>query len=167
MTARTSSGQRDYSQVVVPAHVEPEQRRTALIDALWEALSPQGVSWIGFYSKASDRDEMILEECRDKPACSPIGLHGVCGRGWRESTAVVVNDVAVLGKDYVACDPRDRSEVVVPIFAENGDCEGVLDADSFEIGAFSEHDARSLDAIVRACGISVRDGLSPLKIVTL
>ncbi len=151
----------------MPAHSEPEQRRAALIDALWEALSPQGVSWIGFYDKVRGREELALAERRDKPACSPLGLHGVCGRGWREAAAIVVRDVAVLGKNYVACDPRDRSEVVVPVFDEAGECTGVLDADSYDVGAFTDDDARRLDALLRACGISMRDGKSPLRVIAI
>jgi len=133
------------------------------IDALWTLLSGTGVSWIGVYfgpgqklsdGRAAGPDEMILGPCRNKPACSPIGLHGACGRAWRERRALIVTDVKKLGSNYVACDPRDRSELVIPLFEPSGACWGVLDADSHEPGAFNEQDAAELTAITLRCGLS-------------
>ena len=48
----------------------------AAADTFWEHLSPTGISWIGFYTIEPGADEMLLGPRRDKPACSPIGLHG-------------------------------------------------------------------------------------------
>src|SRR5438105_13594580 len=96
---------------------------------------------------------MIVGPRRDKPACSPIGLHGVCGGAWRERRAMVVRDVAELGTNYVACDPRDRSECVVPLIEEDGTCWGVLDLDSFEVGAFSDEDVSGLRMVLEAGGM--------------
>ncbi len=133
-------------------------RMQAFVDAAWELLAPTGVSWIGFYLKSAGKDEMVLGPRRDKPACSPIGLHGACGRCWRDRRALVVRDVAVLGAGYIACDPRDKSELVIPLFEGDGTCWGVLDADSYEVGAFTESDARSLAAAVEAIGLSTPAG---------
>lgn len=127
---------------------------TALVDALWGAFASHGCSWVGFYTKAHGRDEMILGARRDKPACSPIGLHGMCGLAWRERRCVVVRDVRRLGGSYVACDPRDMAEVVVPLLEPDGSCWGVLDADSFEVGAFGVEDARGLARLVERSGLS-------------
>ncbi|MFM7261250.1 MAG: hypothetical protein ACKO3W_11660, partial [bacterium] len=67
------------------AECEPLTRLQPFADLLWDALSPRGLSWGGFYlidaSTPVDRDRregaMLLAARRDKPACSPIGLHGV------------------------------------------------------------------------------------------
>jgi putative methionine-R-sulfoxide reductase with GAF domain len=126
------------------------------VDVAWGALHPQGVSWIGFYFKDEGSDTMTLGHRRDKPACSPIGLHGVCGRGWREERSIVVRDVRVLGPDYVACDPRDQSEVVVPLFDAAGVCTGVLDVDSFDVGAFTRRDADELARLLVEAGLTTR-----------
>lgn len=153
--ARTFGGDRDA-------------RMRAAADLLWDVLSPVGVSWIGFYEIACDGNEhgaepgaaMILGPHRDKPACSPIGLHGACGQSWSGGETLVVTDVARLGEGYVACDPRDLSEVVVPCLGEDGSCWGVLDADSFERGRFDEDDARRLAAFLVVSGLST-GALSP------
>ncbi len=130
-----------------------EEGMRVCVALLWEAFGGRW-SWVGFYDKSPGADEMILV-CREpKPACSPSGLHGMCGRGWRERRAFVVRDVAVLGANYVACDPRDKSELVVPLLAADGACRGVLDADSYDVGAFTLDDAFGCDALLRALGLS-------------
>jgi putative methionine-R-sulfoxide reductase with GAF domain len=143
------------------AHADPEARLGPLCDALWSALSPRGLSWIGFYLVVdpvggSDPSEMVLAARRDKPACSPIGLHGVCGQGYLEESIRLVEDVALLGEGYIACDPRDRSELVVPIY-RNGRCWGVLDADSHEQACFGEADIEGISGVLRAAGLLDRD----------
>lgn len=128
-----------------------------VVDALWEALHRTGISWAGFYLKADDAEEMTLGPRRDKPACSPIGLHGACGRAWRERRPLVVADVAALGPGYIACDPRDRSEVVLPVFDPvGGACWGVLDLDSHDVGSFSEADVHGLQEVLERAGLSSR-----------
>lgn len=114
------------------------------------------VSWVGFYAKTPDAEEMTLV-CREpKPACSPIGLHGMCGRGWRERAAFVVRDVGVLGAEYIACDPRDRSELVVPMLDAQGRCDAVLDVDSYQVGAFTREDAQRMHELCVGLGLSAR-----------
>jgi putative methionine-R-sulfoxide reductase with GAF domain len=123
-------------------------------DALWDALAATGISWIGFYLKDPTADQLILGPRRDKPACSPIALHGMCGRCFLERCPVIIQDVALLGKNYIACDPRDRSEVVIPLLEPNGSCWGVLDADSHDTRAFGLADAAALTEFVEAIGLS-------------
>lgn len=129
-----------------------------VVDALWEAFHTQGLSWIGFYTKTPGQDEMLLAVRRDKPACSPIGLNGMCGRAWKKARPVIVDDVSnVPGGDYIACDPLDRSELVIPLLEADGACWGVLDADSYEMRSFDEHDAAEMARLVQAVGLSIPD----------
>lgn len=128
----------------------------ALVDVLWEKLSPLGVSWVGFYLHEGN-DELVLGPSRNKPACSPIGLHGACGRAFRERRPLVVRDVAHLGENYVACDPRDLSEVVIPVFDSDGTCWGVLDLDSFDRNAFDQSDVDGLLTLLRAAKLTCAD----------
>jgi len=128
-------------------------RMQAAANILWDALAPTGISWVGFYLAEPNADEMILGPCRDKPACSPIGLHGACGRSWQSQRALVIADVASLGEQYIACDPRDRSELVIPLF-DAGACWGVLDLDSHDLASFSTHDAEQLNRLMAIAGLT-------------
>lgn len=131
-------------------------RMQGFVDAAWEALAPTGVSWIGFYLDvpgAPDGERLVLGPRRDKPACSPIGMHGACGQSLASSKAIVVRDVAELGTGYIACDPRDRSELVLP--CRQGDLIwGVLDADSHHVGCFGQDDAAAAHGALLAWGLT-------------
>lgn len=126
----------------------------AFVDLLWDALHASGVSWIGFYLHEGS-EELILGPRRDKPACSPIGLHGACGKAFLSRRPLIVRDVAELGTGYIACDPRDKSEVVIPLFDQAGQCWGVLDLDSHEVGSFSHEDVDGLESLLRRANLTV------------
>ncbi len=130
-----------------------EERMRKVADTLWEQLFDKGVSWVGFYLP-DDAGQLILGPSRNKPACSPIGLHGACGQVYTSGEALVVRDVRELGESYVACDPRDQSEVVVPLIDTDGNTYAVLDLDSFDVGAFDAEDVRGLERVLRATGLS-------------
>ena len=137
----------------------------AVVDRLWEALGSQGASWVGFYVHPDPQaGELVLAVCRDRPACSPIGLHGACGRALLERCILIVRDVANLGENYIACDPRDRSEIVVPCIDQTDACWGVLDLDSHESGAFDVADAEGLHRVLVAAGLT-REPMPPVTIV--
>jgi putative methionine-R-sulfoxide reductase with GAF domain len=147
---------RIVSEVAVAAeasggHLEAE----ALVDLLWSHLAPTGVSWLGIYlvdPAASEATRLVLGPRRDRPACSPIGLHGVCGRCVRQRRPILVEDVSTLGPDYIACDPRDRSEIVLPLL-DGAICWGVLDLDSHAPGAFGPADEQGLLAVLEAAAL--------------
>lgn len=132
-------------------------RMDAFAQLWWNACSPLGTSWAGFYvdvpGEPDDR-RLALAARRPKPACSPIGLHGACGQCLRSARSLVVHDVADLGAGYVACDPRDRSELVVPCLAADGTAWGVFDVDSHEVGAFRVPDALACERLLVAAGLS-------------
>lgn len=130
--------------------VGSEERMKAVVDALWTHLSPQGVSWVGFYLPDETDNGLILGPRRDKPACSPIGLHGMCGRAFLERRPVLIEDVSTLGENYIACDPADRSEVVVPALGSDGKPWAVLDLDSHQVGFFTRADVTGLEQVLAA-----------------
>ena len=166
----TSTG-RDYGRIgaVLGDRVRGGMSREAVmreaVDVLWEHLSPAGVSWIGFYTIEPGADEMLLGPRRDKPACSPIGLHGACGQSATAGTTLVVTHVKNLGEGYVACDPKDTSELVIPCIDEAGVCWGVLDADSFDEGSFDEADARALASLLHGLGLTSDPDAIPVRVV--
>lgn len=155
---------RDYAAIraelerAIAPSMSRADRMQAFVDTLWPRLSAAGVSWLGFYSRAEGAEEMLLEARRDKPACSPIGLHGACGQACLTRTTLVVTDVKKLGEGYVACDPRDQSELVIPLFDESGACWGVYDADSFDVGSFDERDAERVQELLVYGGLSSTHG---------
>lgn len=155
----------------------------SVVAELWQArqqeeLDPSadpGISWVGFYASPSigfessvggrsieqvaGTDEMILI-CREpKPACSPIGLHGKCGHAHLTNRAVIVSDVhklsgGVENEGYVACDPNDRSELVVPCVNTLGLVYAVLDLDSYQPDAFTSVDVERLQEMLVGAGLT-------------
>lgn len=169
MNAVKNKFRRDYQSVLACAEVDREVRMKRTVDMMWEAFNLHSLSWIGFYifdPTGAAGQELVLEECRDKPACSPIGLHGCCGKAFVEKRPLLVRDVRTLGANYIACDPRDQSEVVVPLFSPDGSCWGVLDGDSHEVGAFDESDVRGMTRVLEAMGLSVPQA-TPASIIML
>jgi len=165
-TRRDSGGPRDYPAMArAAAPLASLADRTAqlegVVDVLWQGLSSSGLSWVGFYLDQPGEPEdarLVLGPRHPKPACSPIGLHGVCGQSLRGRCVRIVSDVSELGPDYIACDPRDRSEIVIPILDRAADgsphCWAVLDLDSHEVGCFDQADALGLQDVLRAAGVT-------------
>lgn len=150
---------RDYEAVLARLAVQGtrEERMQGVADAIWDALAPTGVSWVGFYVdqvEQPDDRRLILGPHRDKPACSPIGLHGVCGQALVARHCRIVDDVLALGDAYVACDPRDRSEIVLPLTDGDAAAWGVIDLDSWDAGAFDAADEAGLRRVLEAAGLT-------------
>lgn len=134
-------------------------RMSALVDLLWSFFSGDGLSWVGFYLAARNDSQdrmLVLGPRRDKPACSPIGLHGACGACTTQQRPIVVSNVQDLGANYIACDPLDQSELVVPCFNETGEVWGVIDLDSHLTGYFTELSAADIQRLVFEAGLSAR-----------
>ncbi len=147
------------------------QAMTLACDLLWDAFGPAGTpgpnsaffSWVGFYEKVLHADEMVLVARRDKPACSPIGLHGACGQCWSQRVPLLIHDVKTLGQGYIACDPRDQAELVIPLFNPDGSCWGVLDADSYQKEAFDQHDTQGATELLARLGLTTSAHLLAVK----
>ncbi|MBI4348234.1 MAG: GAF domain-containing protein [Elusimicrobia bacterium] len=121
-----------------------------IVDTLWETFGETGAfSWCGFYLPSPDGKQLVLGPSRDKPACNPIAMHGVCGKALATAATQVVPDVKALGDAHIECDPKNLSEIAVPVFGPDGKPFAVLDVDSYEAGAFDDLDQRWLERIVR------------------
>ena len=72
---------------------------------------------------------------------------GVCGTAAAERRTVVVRDVHDF-PGHITCDPRSRSEIVVPVFDGQGTLIAVLDIDSPVHDAFGDVDREGLEALV-------------------
>ena len=101
----------------------------ALCNALAQLKAELGLFWVGIYLLHGE-NKLSLGPFQGQAACTIINFgKGVCGTAaMLRQTQVVANVDEFPG--YIACHPEVKSEVVVPILAEDRSCIAVLDADS-------------------------------------
>ncbi len=119
-----------------------------IVDALWDAFYENPYSWCGFYILAPDKSQLNLGPHRDKPACTPLSLTGVCGTALSTGKTQIIADVKAQ-VNHIECDPANLSEIAVPVFDRDGKVWAVLDVDSKLPAAFDEMDQRWLERIVK------------------
>lgn len=61
---------------------------------------------------------------------------------------MIVQDVKAF-EGHITCDPRSRSEIVVPVFDSSNELIAVLDVDSDQPSAFGEEDRQGLEEVVK------------------
>lgn len=111
-----------------------------------------GINWVGFYLWNADDGELVLGPFQGLPACIRIKPgRGVCGTAYERGETQRIEDVAAF-PGHIACDAASRSELVVPLAAEDGTLLGVLDIDSPEVGRFSAADADAMEAFCNVLG---------------
>lgn len=114
--------------------------------AVYEALP--GLNWAGFYLLKGG--ELVLGPFQGRPACIRIAVgRGVCGTAVAEGRPQVVPDVHDF-PGHIACDPRSRSEIVVPVRDGRGEVVAVLDLDSDRPANFGDRDRVGLERLVAA-----------------
>jgi len=117
----------------------------ATICAVLHAKMPHH-SWTGFYYVASD-DELHVGPYQGPLACQILKGSGVCLDAVRTNIPVVVRDVREY-PGHIACDPRSRSDIVIPLMMDDSPV-AVLDIDSDKVRQFSGEDIEPLERIVR------------------
>ena len=112
--------------------------------ALLKSRFPNTV-FSGFY--LFDGEELILGPFQGGVSCIRIALgKGVCGEEAHFQETVLVGDVTTY-PNYISCDSRAKSEIVVPMI-KNGQLLGVLDLDSSEIDDYDDLDRDYLEQFV-------------------
>jgi arsenate reductase len=160
-TISAKSVKRDYPAMAetvrekLPSAPESEDKMKLAANVLWDGLKDKGLDWVGFYRLMPDQEAMELVCRQPRAACSPLALHGVCGKGIKDKTPQIVRDVHALGDQHIVCDPANLSEIVIPLLEPDGSCRAVLDMDSRELGAFDQDDARGLLLVLQSAGLSV------------
>lgn len=114
-------------------------------------------NWTGFYRARGE--ELFVGPYQGGHGCLRIPFtRGVCGAAARTKTTQLVPDVEAFA-DHIACSSTTKSEIVVPIVAEDGTLLAVLDIDSDTPAAFDGVDQAGLEAL--AARLSIRWGHAP------
>ena len=117
----------------------------ANVTALLEEKFPY-YSWVGFYLAADDY--LYLGPFQGQVACEKILFgQGVCGMSFQKRETIIVEDVHRFS-GHIACDSESQSEIVVPLYNQNDYLMGVLDVDSYRLGAFDSRDKQGLERVV-------------------
>lgn len=104
--------------------------------------------WTGFY-RVTAPDMLTIGPYQGGHGCLSIPFsRGVCGAAARTGQTQVVEDVNAF-PGHIACATSTQSEIVVPVFRADGRVMAVLDIDSDHPAAFTQEDAKALEAL---CG---------------
>ena len=137
--------ERIYAQLAdLCADSPTDVAKMATICAVLQAKMPHH-SWTGFYLPARD-GSLHVGPYQGAVACQVLRGGGVCLRALETRAPVVVPDVHAF-PGHIACDPRSRSEIVVPVL-RGGEPFAVLDIDSHKVAQFDEDDIAPLLRIV-------------------
>jgi L-methionine (R)-S-oxide reductase len=105
-----------------------------------------GFFWVGFYLLRNGR--LLVGPYQGPLACLELPKNkGVCWEAINLGKPVVVNDVHAF-PGHIACDPRSKSEIAIPVRDRDNFISGVLDIDSNLKNNFDETDAEQLEKIV-------------------
>ena len=105
--------------------------------------------WTGFYRVTAPR-LLKIGPYQGGHGCLVIPFdRGVCGASARTGEIQLVPDVEAF-PGHIACSSSTRSEIVLPVRNAAGDLIGVFDIDSDRPAAFTEGDAKGLQAILDA-----------------
>lgn len=129
--------------------IDETQEAVSVLANVCAALHTEfGWWWTGFYLVRGDK--LILGPFQGPVACYQIPYgRGVCGSAWKERHTLIVPDVEQF-PGHIACSSLSRSEIVVPIFDEEGEVRAVLDIDSKDLDSFDETDQKYLELAMRS-----------------
>jgi len=103
-------------------------------------------SWTGFYRVVTP-GLLRIGPYQGPPGCLEISFgRGVCGAAASQRRTQLVPDVHAF-PGHIACDPRARSEIVVPVLDAGGELCAVLDLDSHRPTAFDGADRVGLEQL--------------------
>lgn len=129
--------------------IDETQEAVSVLANVCAALHAEfGWWWTGFYLVRGNK--LVLGPFQGPVACYQIPFgRGVCGSAWKEQKTLVVPDVEEF-PGHIACSSLSRSEIVVPVFNENGEVCAVLDIDSKELACFDETDRLYLERAMQS-----------------
>lgn len=105
-------------------------------------------SWTGFYRRVSPT-LLKVGPYQGTLGCTDIPIHkGVCGAAIRTQSIQNVPNVH-LRADHIACAASTQSEIVLPVFKQDGTPVAVLDVDSNALNAFGKEDEVGLQRVCK------------------
>ena len=128
--------------------IEGESDLIAVMSNVAAAIhQTMGFWWTGFYRVMGDK--LVLGPFQGPVACMHIPYgKGVCGTAWQGAETVIVPDVEQF-PGHIACSSASRSEIVVPVFGNDGKVMAVLDIDSDQLATFDDVDRKYLEEICK------------------
>ena len=135
----------------VAALTEGETDAVALMATLACEIhhSDDRFDWTGFY-RVTEPGLLKIGPYQGGHGCLVIPFdRGVCGAAARTGKTQLVPDVDAF-PGHIACASSTRSELVIPVRDGSGALIAVLDIDSDRPDAFTQEDARQLEAILAA-----------------
>jgi len=112
-------------------------------------------NWTGFYLM-DEEGMLVLGPYVGEPTEHvriPVG-RGICGQAAEKKVTFVVQDVTQ-ESNYLSCSPLTKSEIVVPIFKNDGSVFGEIDIDSHYVAPFDERDQKFLEWVARQITVRV------------
>lgn len=101
--------------------------------------------WIGFYRLIDG--QLLVGPYQGTLACQKLKKDtGVCWAAVNQNQTIIVPDVHQF-PGHIACDPKSKSEIVIPVRDKTGAVTAVLDADSDKLNTFDQTDAQYLELI--------------------
>ena len=142
----------DYSTILqncIDIVTKYSTNKTLVLDKICSLLKKKidFYDWVGFYFLDKKGKKLVLMSFAGKTTEHteiPIGK-GICGQVAKTSKCLIINDISK-EKNYISCDIKVKSEIVVPIFVNNKNI-GQIDVDSKRISAFDKNDENFLKQI--------------------
>ncbi len=102
--------------------------------------------WVGFYRVVGG--SLLVGPYQGSLGCLRIEFgRGVCGTCASTKETKIVRDVQSFA-GHIVCDPRSKSEIVVPVLDKQGSLIAVLDVDSEDVASFDKTDQICLEKII-------------------
>ena len=155
--SKAASREQTYAEIVpqIEALIAGEDDLIANLANIAAVLKEAfGFFWVGFY--LTKDGQLVLGPFQGPLACTRIAFDsGVCGHAYTTRETVIVPNVDEF-PGHIACSSASKSEIVVPIFGDDGAVFGVLDVDSDKLDDFGIADRAGLSAVIGVLERSIR-----------
>ena len=147
-----SDKQQTYERVAkeIAAVIDGETSSTARYATVSCLLSQafNDFFWTGFYLVDPHKEnELVVGPYQGTLGCLRIPFSkGVCGACASGRETIIVDNVHEF-PGHIACDSATNSEIVVPVFTQDGALAAVLDVDSTSLASFDAIDKAGLEHI--------------------